>query len=83
MKDNYMINDNKEPLLDIENDLTEMSKILKIIISLKSDIEEKIEQTTKINNNNISKNYISFIEDKYNTIKKQIQKFMNKKKIYL
>ena len=77
MKDNFIINDNKKPLLDIDNDLIEMSKNLKIITSLKSDIEEIIDKKSNINNFN--NNIILQIEDKYNTIKKQIQKFMNKK----
>ena len=77
MKGNFIINDNKKPLLDIDNDLIEMSKNLKIITSLKSDIEEIIDKKSNINNFN--NNIILQIEDKYNTIKKQIQKFMNKK----
>ena len=79
MKESDM-NDNLKPLLDIENDLTEMSKITKIIASMKSDIEEKIKQNKEIKNNNINNNDMAFIEDKYNKIKKQIQKFMDKKK---
>lgn len=78
MKENYKINDNQKPLLDIENDLTEMSKIVKIIISLKNDIEGKIDNT--LNDNNMSKIDILFIEKKYNKIKEQTQKFMDKKK---
>ena len=77
MKDNFIINENKKPLLDVDNDLIEMSKSLKIITSLKSDIEEIIDK--KSNNNNFNNNITLQIEDKYNAIKKQIQKFMNKK----
>ena len=70
-------NDNRRPLLDIDKDLGEMSMNVKIIISLKTDIENLIEKKSDIKdfNNNIKLN----IEDKYNRIKKQIQKFMNKK----
>lgn len=77
MKENYFINDNQKPLLDIENDLMEMSKCLKIITSLKTDIEEIIDKKSNIENFN--NNIIITIEDKYNKIKKQIQKFMEKK----
>ena len=65
--------DNKKPLLDIENDLLEMSKNIKIIKSLKKDIDEELIK-------NYHNNNITLIEDKYNKIKKQIQSFMNKKK---
>ena len=68
-------NDNKKPLLDIENELLEMSKNLKIIISLKNDIDELILKEPKEINDNIL-----IIEDKYEKIKKQIQSFLNKKK---
>ena len=67
--------DNKKPLLDIENELLEMSKNLKIIISLKNDIDELILKEPKEINDNIL-----IIEDKYEKIKKQIQSFLNKKK---
>ena len=77
MKENYFINDNQKPLLDIENHLMEMSKCLKIITSLKTDIEEIIDKKSNIENFN--NNIIITIEDKYNKIKKQIQKFMEKK----
>lgn len=77
MKENYIINENKKPLLDIENDLIEMSKSVKIINSLKTDIEEVINK--KSNKKDFSKNDILNIEDKYKQIKKQINKFMNEK----
>jgi len=50
-----------------------MSKNVKIINSLKEDIDQLI-SSKNINNN------IPTINDKYNKIKTQIQKFMNKKK---
>ena len=77
MKENYIINENRKPLLDIENDLIEMSKNVKIINSLKTDIDEIIDK--KSNKNDFSKNEILNIEDKYKQIKKQINKFMNEK----
>ena len=80
MEENYKendINENQKPLLDIDNDLVEMSKSLKIITSLKNDIDDIIKKNIDIQNFN--KNDISLIEDKYNKIKKHIQKFMNKK----
>ena len=75
MKDNLMLNDKIKPLLDIDNDLFEMSKCLKIITSLKNDIVDIIEKKPKIDK--INNNYKLNLEDKYNKIKKQIQKFMN------
>lgn len=77
MKENYIINENRKPLLDIENDLIEMSKNVKIINSLKADIEEVINK--KSIKKDFSKNDILNIEDKYKQIKKQINKFMNEK----
>ena len=77
MKENYIINENRKPLLDIENDLIEMSKNVKIINSLKTDIDEIVDK--KPNKNDFSKNEILNIEDKYKQIKKQINKFMNEK----
>ena len=77
MKENYVINENRKPLLDIENDLIEMSKNVKIINSLKADIEELINK--KSIKKDFSKNDILNIEDKYKQIKKQIKKFMNEK----
>jgi t-SNARE complex subunit (syntaxin) len=77
MKENYIINENRKPLLDIENDLIEMSKNVKIINSLKTDIDEIVDK--KSNKNDFSKNEILNIEDKYKQIKKQINKFMNEK----
>ena len=79
MEENDLINDNKKPLLNIDNDLIEMSKSLKIITSLKSDIEELIDKQSNSNINPINKNINLTIQDKYNIKKKQIQKFMNKK----
>ena len=79
MEENDLINDNKKPLLNIDNDLIEMSKSIKIITSLKSDIEELIDKQSNSNINPINKNITLTIQDKYNIIKKQIQKFMNKK----
>ena len=54
MNENIILNDNQKPLLDIENDLSEMSKCLKIITSLKNDISDIIEKQSNINkfNNN-------------------------------
>ena len=66
----------QKPLIEIDNDLTEMSKNLKIIISLKDDIEKLITNSSNINDKEIS----SSIKDKHNKIKNQIKKFMNKKK---
>ena len=66
----------QKPLIEIDNDLTEMSKNLKIIISLKDDIEKLITNLSNINDTKIS----SSIKEKHNKIKNQIKKFMNKKK---
>ena len=79
MKENYLINESLKPLLDIDNDLDEMSKCVKIISSLKSDIEEIINKESNLKNNNENKAITLTIKDKHNNIKKQIQKFMNKK----
>ena len=77
MKENNIIEDDiKKPLIEIDNDLIEMSKNLKIISSLKDDIEELMKN---LPNNNKDDN-ITSIKDKYNKIKTQIKKFMNKKK---
>ena len=77
MKENNIIEDDiKKPLIEIDNDLIEMSKNLKIISSLKDDIEELMKN---LPNNNNDDN-ITSIKDKYNKIKTQIKKFMNKKK---
>ena len=73
---NIIEEDIKKPLIEIDNDLTEMSKNLKIIISLKDDIEKLITNSSNINDKEIS----SSIKDKHNKIKNQIKKFMNKKK---
>lgn len=74
MKENEIIlEENKQPLIEIDNEIIEMSKNVKIINSLKEDIDQLI--SSKNNNNNIPT-----INDKYNKIKTQIQKFMNKKK---
>ena len=73
---NIIEDDIKKPLIEIDNDLTEMSKNLKIINSLKDDIEKLIIDLSNSNNNEI----ISSIKDKHNKIKNQIKKFMNKKK---
>ena len=73
---NIIEEDIKKPLIEIDNDLTEMSKNLKIIISLKDDIEKLITNSSNINDKEIS----SSIIDKRNKIKNQIKKFMNKKK---
>ena len=73
---NIIEEDIKKPLIEIDNDLTEMSKNLKIIISLKDDIEKLITNLSNINDKEIS----SSIIDKHNKIKNQIKKFMNKKK---
>ena len=66
-------NNIKKPLIEIDSELIEMSKNVKIINSLKDDIDNLI--YNKNDNNNKSN-----IEEKYNKIKTQIQKFMNKKK---
>ena len=66
----------QKPLIEIDNDLTEMSKNLKIIISLKDDIEKLITNSSNINDKEISPS----IKEKHNKIKNQIKKFMNKKK---
>ena len=73
---NIIEEDIKKPLIEIDNDLTEMSKNLKIIISLKDDIEKLITNSSNINDKEIS----SSIKEKHNKIKNQIKKFMNKKK---
>ena len=74
MKENEIIlEENKQPLIEIDNEIIEMSKNVKIINSLKEDIDQLI-SSKNINNN------IPTINDKYNKIKTQIQKFMNKKK---
>ena len=73
---NIIEEDIKKPLIEIDNDLTEMSKNLKIINSLKDDIEKLIIDLSNSNNNEI----VSSIKDKHNKIKNQIKKFMNKKK---
>ena len=73
---NIIEDDIKKPLIEIDNDLTEMSKNLKIINSLKDDIEKLIIDLSNSNNNEI----VSSIKDKHNKIKNQIKKFMNKKK---
>ena len=74
MKENEIIlEENKQPLIEIDNEIIEMSKNVKIINSLKEDIDQLI------SSKNISNN-IPTINDKYNKIKTQIQKFMNKKK---
>ena len=76
MEENNKINEEyKKPLIEIDNELLEMSKNLKIINSLKEDIDQLISNISN-NNDNIS----SSIKEKYNKIKNQIQKFMNKKK---
>ena len=73
MKENEIIlEENKQPLIEIDNEIIEMSKKVKIINSLKEDIDQLI-SSKNINN-------IPTINDKYNKIKTQIQKFMNKKK---
>lgn len=66
-------NNIKKPLIEIDNELIEMSKNVKIINSLKDDIDNLISNKNDNNNNK------SNIEEKYNKIKTQIQKFMNKK----
>ena len=77
MKENNTTNgDYKKPLITIDNEIIEMSKNVKIIISLKEDIEQLISNISSLNNDN----NISLIKEKYNKIKTQIQKFMNKKK---
>ena len=74
MKENEIIlEENKQPLIEIDNEIIEMSKNVKIINSLKEDIDQLI-SSKNINNN------IPTINDKYNKIKTQIQKFMNMKK---
>ena len=74
MKENEIsLEENKQPLIEIDNEIIEMSKNVKIINSLKEDIDQLI-SSKNINNN------IPTINDKYNKIKTQIQKFMNKKK---
>ena len=76
---NIIIEEYKKPLIEIDNDLIELRKNIKIINSLKDDIEEQISFLS--NNKNINKEeIISLIKDKYNKIKTQIKKFMNKRK---
>ena len=70
-------NNIKKPLIEIDNELIEMSKNVKIINSLKDDIDNLIYNKNDNNNNK------SNIEEKYNKIKTQIQKFMNKKNSYI
>ena len=80
MKDNNISNeDYKKPLIEKNNEIKEMSKNAKIINSLKEDIDQLITNNSSLNNDD----NISLIKEKYNKIKNQIQKFMNKKKIYL
>ena len=77
MKDNNISNeDYKKPLIEIDNEIIEMSKNVKIINSLKEDIDQLVTNDSYLNNDN----NISLIKEKYNKIKNQIQKFMNKKK---
>ena len=77
MKENNRTNgDYEKPLITIDNEILEMSKNVKIINSLKEDIEQLIGNNSSLNNDN----NISLIKEKYNKIKSQIQKFMNKKK---
>ena len=77
MKENNTTNgDYEKPLITIDNEILEMSKNVKIINSLKEDIEQLIGNNSSLNNDN----NISLIKEKYNKIKSQIQKFMNKKK---
>ena len=69
MKENNIIDEDiKKPLIEIDNDLIEMSKNLKIINSLKDDIEDLINNLTNNNNDET----ITSIKDKYNKIKTQI-----------
>ena len=67
-----------KPLLDVESDLYEMSENVKIINSLKNDIEETISGNNS-NNNMLNEMNISNIKEKYDQIKKLIEKFMKKK----
>ena len=77
MKENNTTNgDYKKPLITIDNEIIEMSKNVKIINSLKEDIEQLIANNSSLNNDNNN----TLIKEKYNKIKSQIQKFMNKKK---
>ena len=77
MKENNTTNgDYKKPLITIDNEIIEMSKNVKIINSLKEDIEQLIGNNSSLNNDNNN----TLIKEKYNKIKTQIQKFMNKKK---
>jgi len=77
MKENNTTNgDYKKPLITIDNEIIEMSKNVKIINSLKEDIEQLIGNNSSLNNDNNN----TLIKEKYNKIKSQIQKFMNKKK---
>lgn len=68
--------DYEKPLITIDNEILEMSKNVKIINSLKEDIEQLIGNNSSLNNDNNN----TLIKEKYNKIKSQIQKFMNKKK---
>ena len=62
MEENNKINEEyKKPLIEIDNELLEMSKNLKIINSLKEDIDQLISNLS--NNNNTST-----IKDKYNKL---------------
>ena len=77
MKENNTTNgDYEKPLITIDNEILEMSKNVKIINSLKEDIEQLIGNNSSLNNDNNN----TLIKEKYNKIKSQIQKFMNKKK---
>ena len=77
MKENNRTNgDYEKPLITIDNEILEMSKNVKIINSLKEDIEQLIGNNSSLNNDNNN----TLIKEKYNKIKSQIQKFMNKKK---
>ena len=77
MKDNNISNeDYKKPLIEIDNEIIEMTKNAKIINTLKEDIDQLITNNSSLNNDGD----ISLIKEKYNKIKNQIQKFMNKKK---
>ena len=77
MKEKNRTNEDYEkPLITIDNEILEMSKNVKIINSLKEDIEQLIGNNSSLNNDNNN----TLIKEKYNKIKSQIQKFMNKKK---
>jgi len=76
-ENNIIINEDiKKPLIEIDNDLIEMSKNLKIINSLKDDIDKILSSIPNAHDEKIN----SSIKDKYNKIKTQIKKFMNKKR---